>query len=406
MQAGCVTTPFGRRPVTLGMIASQARGRELPPDRKAEKWKLYRALCEARPKLGIADRALALLNALLSFYPKAELCAADGLVVFPSNAQLSLRSNGMAEATIRRHLAALVDAGLIARKDSANGKRYAQRDCEGSVSEAFGFSLAPLLARADEIEALAAMIVSERLALHRLKERLTIARRDATKLIETGTEEGVLPDWEDLHLRHRQILSTLSRKPQASELSLALDAMEALRDEVGNRLENLANSRVSSGNHQQNERHIQNSQPESILESEQLTKREKGERSAPGQKGGGEPLKTFPLAMVLSACPDTADYVPGGEIRSWRDLMAAAVVIRATLDISPSAYQSACKVMGPENAAVAVACILERAGHINSPGGYLRDLTRRTERGEFSIGPMLMAALRRRGVGAATAAVG
>ncbi|TAX23051.1 replication initiation protein RepC, partial [Rhizobium leguminosarum] len=36
-------------------------------------------------------------------------------------------------------------------------------------------------------------------------------------------------------------------------------------------------------------------------------------------------------------------------------------------------------------------------GHINSPGGYLRDLTRRTERGEFAIGPMLMALARANG---------
>ncbi|GAJ96064.1 hypothetical protein RRH01S_16_00140 [Rhizobium rhizogenes NBRC 13257] len=50
-----------------------------------------------------------------------------------------------------------------------------------------------------------------------------------------------------------------------------------------------------------------------------------------------------------------------------------------------------------------MACILERAGHINSDGGYLRDLTRRAENGEFSLGPMLMALMRshppRRSVG-------
>jgi replication initiation protein RepC len=44
-----------------------------------------------------------------------------------------------------------------------------------------------------------------------------------------------------------------------------------------------------------------------------------------------------------------------------------------------------------------IACILERGGHINSPGGYLRDLTRRTEKGEFAIGPMLMALARANG---------
>jgi replication initiation protein RepC len=37
---------------------------------------------------------------------------------------------------------------------------------------------------------------------------------------------------------------------------------------------------------------------------------------------------------------------------------------------------------------------LERAAFINSPGGYLRDLTRRTELGAFSLAPMVMAALR------------
>ena len=64
------------------------------------------------------------------------------------------------------------------------------------------------------------------------------------------------------------------------------------------------------------------------------------------------------------------------------------------LGVSPSAYQDACDVMGPENAATAVACILERAGHINSPGGYLRDLTRKAARGEFSLGPVVMALMR------------
>ncbi|MGO7273573.1 replication initiation protein RepC, partial [Rhizobium ruizarguesonis] len=48
------------------------------------------------------------------------------------------------------------------------------------------------------------------------------------------------------------------------------------------------------------------------------------------------------------------------------------------------------------NAATVIACILERGGPINSAGGYLRDLTRRADRGEFSLGPMLMALMRER----------
>ena len=123
--------------MTLAMLASQVIE---PEDGKSvDKWKLYRALCEARARLGVTDRALALLNALLTFYPRSELSAENGLVVFPSNAQLSVRAHGMAEQTIRRHLAVLIDAGLISRKDSANGKRYARRDGEGAIENVLRF---------------------------------------------------------------------------------------------------------------------------------------------------------------------------------------------------------------------------------------------------------------------------
>jgi replication initiation protein RepC len=77
--------------------------------------------------------------------------------------------------------------------------------------------------------------------------------------------------------------------------------------------------------------------------------------------------------------------------------MAAAVVVRSMLGVSPDAYQQACEILGPENAATVIACILERAGHINSAGGYLRDLTRRAEKGEFAIGPMIMSLARANG---------
>ncbi|OAI83033.1 helix-turn-helix domain-containing protein [Agrobacterium pusense] len=54
----------------------------------------------------------------------------------------------------------------MAGKDSANEKRYARRGRagQGEVEEAFGFSLALLLARSAEIEALAAQRLETRTA--------------------------------------------------------------------------------------------------------------------------------------------------------------------------------------------------------------------------------------------------
>lgn len=52
--------------------------------------------------------------------------------------------------------------------------------------------------------------------------------------------------------------------------------------------------------------------------------------------------------------------------------------------------------MGEVPAAAVVACILQRGAEINSAGGYLRGLTRKSEVGEFSLGPILLAQINSR----------
>jgi replication initiation protein RepC len=380
--------------MTLGMLATQIHAGDVDPNQSVDKWKLFRALCEARGAIGVSDRALAVLNGLLSFYPKNEISEENGMVVFPSNVQLSLRTHGMAGTTLRRHLAALVDAGLIIRKDSPNGKRYARKGGGGEISEAYGFSLAPLVARAIEIEQLAADVARERLELKRLKERLSICRRDIAKLIETALEEGLPGDWTEMQLQLRAITISLGRSPRTEELQDALADLEVFRDQIANILKSKVKTKNMDANDAQSGRHIHNSNPNHQSELEPSSEKEPGANSAAGPQPGTTPLKSFPLAMVLQACPEIAVYGPAGSVSSWRDLMAAAVVVRSMLGVSPSAYQRASEVMGPENAATVIACILERAGHINSAGAYLRDLTAKAEHGEFSLGPMLMALMR------------
>ncbi len=94
--------------------------------------------------------------------------------------------------------------------------------------------------------------------------------------------------------------------------------------------------------------------------------------------------------MVLDACPDIADYAKG-EVSNWRDLLAAAGVARKVLGVSPSAWEEAQAVMGEKSAATVIAAILQRGAAITNAGGYLRELTRKAQLNEFSIGPMLMA---------------
>ncbi|WP_377294754.1 plasmid replication protein RepC [Rhizobium sp. SG2393] len=404
MQNGHVTTPFGRRPVTLALVASQIRTADIREGKTADKWKVYRDACDARTLLGLRDRALAVLNALLTFYPDNELREGANLIVFPSNAQLTTRANGIAGTTLRENLAHLVEAGLIHRHDSPNGKRYARKDKSGAIETAYGFSLAPLLARAEELAAMAQEVAREQRALKLVKERITLARRDVRKLISAAMEEGLAGNWTTIEAHYIAAVARLRTARDAELLGSILEDLELLRDECVNTMEMQLNSQKSGANDVESRQHKQNSNTESIDEFEPSSRKEQGEGSSGMSARQREPMKAFPLALVLRACPEVMIYGPGGRIDNWRDLMSAAVTVRSMLGISPSAYEAACAALGPENAATTVAAILERAGHISSPGGYLRDLTRRAERGEFSLGPMLMALLRSHGAAVAEAA--
>src|SRR5580692_1195927 len=131
MQSRQPTTPFGRRSLTLAHVAAQMAASARQPDKVVHKWRIFRAICTARPALCVSERSLAVLNALLSFHPETTLAAEDDLIVFPSNEQLCLRTHGMTPSTLRRQLAALVDAGLIVRRDSPNRSDTPGRSGEG-----------------------------------------------------------------------------------------------------------------------------------------------------------------------------------------------------------------------------------------------------------------------------------
>ena len=391
------TTPFGRRSLTLAHVASQAISKARPPEKAVHKWHVYQAICTAKAPLGVTERALAVLNALLTFHPETALTG-DDLIVFPSNEQLARRAHGMPPSTLRRHISVLVDAGLVIRRDSPNGKRYARKGRDGAVELAFGFDLGPLVARAEEFDRLADEIAAADRALKLARERITLCRRDIAKMIATGMEEGVPTrrggqgpaDWAEIHTLFRGILARVPRTATAAELAPIADELTMLADEILNLLEAHAKTSNPSANESLDERHIQNSNPDPLIELEPGLQEGRGAAPEPNPQPRRMPEGSYPLGMVLDACPDIVDYAKGG-ISSWRDFLATAAVVRSALGISPSAWEEAQAILGEAQAAVVVACILQRGTAINSAGGYLRSLTRKAEAGEFSLGPMLMA---------------
>ena len=397
MQTHTSTTPFGRRPMSLGMIASQVVAQSAPPDATVHKWHVFRDVKEARLALGATDRALAILDALLSFHPETAFCGDSALIVWPSNEQLIGRANGMSPATLRRHLANLVECGIIIRRDSPNGKRYARKGQGGEVEQAYGFDLSPIVARAGEFKALAEAMRAEKKAYKLVKERLTICRRDIVKMIEAGIEEGVPGNWGTVQQAYQAIIGRLPRTAPRQVLEAVAGDLDELWAEIREVLESFIKSTNTSANESQTERHIQNSNPEAKSESEHgLRKKHEGSGSA-GETDNVRslPRRELPLGIVLDACPSILWLVKGGGgIRNWRDFLAAAETARPVLGISPSAWEEAQIAMGEQQAAITMAAIHQKSDQIKSPGGYLRNLTERAKEGKFSTWPMIMALLR------------
>jgi len=234
--------------------------------------------------------------------------------------------------------------------------------------------------------------------LKRMRERVTLQRREISQLIEAGLESDTENSWQTAHIRFREIVDAIPRRASIEQLKMILDQLTALRSELDKLLKSFHNDGHLSTNHAQTERQHIESLSESHFESNNLISLNLIEEEvdllkppAPSQRvSQGDVLS---LETILRACPDIRDYASNG-IACWRDLLDTAATVSQYLGISPSAYQEAIAIMGREKGAAVIAFLLQRAGEIKSAGGYLRSLTQKARAGELSLSTMLMIGLK------------
>lgn len=431
-------TPF-RRMVDAAILKHQSPTDQPLPPNGVNKWEVLRELGAARTAFGLSDRDMTVLQALVSFHPNTVLGGNDpALVVHPSNASICERLNGMACSTMRRHVAHLVDAGVIVRRDSPNGKRFARR--YGDEKVVFGFDLTPLVARFAEFCAAAEAVRAREAQYARLRQAVSLMRRDLAGLVAYGREtcpRGANWDaYADMavlaarDLRRKlalEALTGLSAQLEAA-LNVIRDVLEpgarvdaapiSAETDVDKATSSASETEIMSTNGAQGEQHCQNSNKDSYVFEPRLEQA--------GGEGGAQPpsdapvgvdaeadtsdgeglenaeralvedrnLPNIPLALVLSNCHEFKSYTDGN-IRHWHELVQAADIVRPMMGISPSAWDDAKRHMGPEEAAVVLVAMLERFSDIRSPGGYMRALTVKAADNAFSCGPMIMALMRK-----------
>ncbi|TCM85556.1 replication initiation protein RepC [Rhodovulum steppense] len=362
-----------------------------------------RELSKAQGAFGVTERDLTVLQGLLSFFPGDALGGNAEMVVFPSNKAICERLNGMPCSTMRRHLARLVEAGLLARRDSPNGKRYVRKHGEERV--AFGFDLSPLYCRAEEIARAAEAVREAEDRMRRLREVVSLMRRDIAALAEFGEEvQPGLGLWHQLRDKAALTARALRRKLSLEDLSACRTDLETLLDHARNVIDGPETEKMNT-NDALSEHHHLNSIKDSTDFEPALNK---GGPAGPGSELElelepeaeiEEPdirrAPRIPLHLVISGCPSLKTFYHG-DIRHWHQLFDAACHVRPAMGISASAWEEAQRCMGPEQASIVLVAMLERFAEIRSPGGYLRALTSKAAAGEFSCGPMVMALIARR----------
>ena len=394
-------SPF-MRPISHAHLRVVERPEVSVPGKPINKWELLRELSKAQAAFGVTERDLTVMQGLLSFFPDDALGGNAEMVVFPSNKAICERLNGMPCSTMRRHIARLVDAGLLMRRDSPNGKRYVRKHGEERV--AFGFDLSPLYCRSEEVARAAEAVREAEDRVRRLREAVSLMRRDLAALAEFGEElQPGLGLWDQLRDKAVLTARALRRKLAPEELSAYRADLEALLEHARNVIDGPETEEMNT-NDVRFERHHHNSNKESIdfepaLEKRRAADVEPEDQPAAPEVSVEEPdtrrTPKIPLHLVLSGCPTLKTFYQG-DVRHWHQLFDAACHVRPAMGISASAWEEAQRCMGPEQAAIVVVAMLERFAEIKSPGGYLRALTVKAAAGEFSCGPMVMALIGRR----------
>lgn len=393
-------SPF-MRPVSYAHLRVIERPEGAVLGKPINKWEVLRELSKSQAAFGVSERDLTVLQGLLSFFPDDVLGGNSEMVVFPSNKALCERLNGMPCSTMRRHLVRLVEAGLLIRRDSPNGKRYVRKHGEERVT--FGFDLSPLHCRAEEIARAAEAVREAEDRVRRTREVVSLMRRDVAALAEFG--EDIRPGlglWDQLRDTAVLAARALRRKLSLEDLTSLRADLEVLLDQARNVIDGPETKEMST-NDAHFERHYHNSNKDSKDLEPAL---EKGWVAADAleadaseleavQELDTRPMPKIPLHLVIAGCPAIKTYYQG-DIRHWHQLFDAACHVRPAMGISVAAWEDALRFMGPEQASIVLVAMLERFADIRSPGGYLRALTSKAAAGEFSCGPMVMALIARR----------
>ena len=371
--------------------------------------------------IGLKPGDLMLLDTLGAFTQAQDWEEGRRPLVWASNAYL-MAQTGFSLSALKRHARRLAEAGVIAFKDSPNGKRWGRRDEEGVIVEAYGFDLSPMAARAEEFEALQAALEADRALCQVLKRQITVSRRMIRARLEAALSAALSGPWGRFQEVFEELLRKLPRRLVAAEtLEQLLSWFRALQDDVeaaylravrtdvpvekqsltkGNSVNQLSKMNPREVN---TDPHIQiTNQPNPVTCNRSENERAAGvaphsepavpiERAREHEADG--PVKSRGVALdvptIMQACPEFAQWARdlGGYLKDWGDVYRVAGQLRPMIGVSEHAWLEAQEGLGKQAAAAAMVLVFDKhaRGEVASPGGYLRGMVEKAGAGELHL---------------------
>jgi len=373
--------------------------------------------------IGLKASDLMLLDTLGAFTQPQDWEERRRPIVWASNAYL-MEQTGFSLSALKRHARRLSEVGVIAFKDSPNGKRWGRRNDDGHIVEAYGFDLSPMAARVEEFTELYGRIQAERALCQRLKRQITVARRMIRARIEAAIQSALDGAWAQYLELFEGLLARLPRANASSEvLEQVLAWFQGLQERVEQAyLKAFRGDEVvkkTSATEVQTAKKIQKANPKQvnsdphILTTNQLdpvtcnsSETEQAAGVTPGNptvmpierpehEGKEAEVAKLPRGVavdvrtVMQACPEFAFWARnmGGYLRDWGDLYRIAGDLKKIIGISDHAWIAAQEVMGKQMAAAAMALVFDKhaKGEVSSAGGYLRGMTEKAGAGELHL---------------------
>lgn len=388
------------------------------------------AFNKAASLLGLHAQAIQLMNCLLSFTRDCDWEADSRPLAWPDNQRLIDELN-TSLATVKRTLRRLAESGLIAFRDSPSGRRVGRRNPHTGkidVERSYGIDLSPLGVRTPDLEAMAEAHERRQAYTRSLAQRFTRDRKMLTSYIESGLTYDLPGPWrecagqlDELASRRRGRCSTEQLEALCERLAALLERARTAYAAAADKFEEQPRRPAPSdagqpGQKQMNmsplgvihEPHIQNTTEREIhdlyrqrssADAEQLNfmsagytgeegfgrKPERDETPEQPTKIEARPIDP-PTLKVL--CPEFGQWIVSRGRITWDDIIhAAEKVAKPSLQIPDSTWAAACRMLGRETAAAAVALIYEKRedGLIDNPGAYLNGMLSKAEAGQLHL---------------------